>query len=140
MQLQRFCRGPETLRARNDRTSFQRRECDYLTHLHRIGTAAAGIDESRREEFFRCNEKDKPACHGCALELRCHNKCGCLNIQTTGRLDSIPPALCENERMVFPIVDKLAERLFRSRETMFIQRHYNPAFPILSFLEDLSTP
>ncbi len=63
-----------------------------------------------------------------------------MNFQTTGRLDRIPEVLCENERMVFPIVDRLAERLYKSRDTLFIQRHYNPAFPILSFLEDLSTP
>ena len=105
-----------------------------------IGTAAEGIDEVRREAIFQCNEQDKPTCAGCALERRCHNKCGCLNIQTTGRLDRIPAALCENERLVFPIVDRLAERLFKSRDAMFLHRHYNPAFPILSFLEDLSTP
>jgi uncharacterized protein len=106
---------------------------------YRLGTVTDGIDETRRESIFQCNEQDKPTCRNCALERRCHNKCGCLNIQTTGRLNSIPAALCENERMVFPIIDQLAERLFRSRDTMFIQRHYNPAFPILSFLEDLST-
>ena len=105
-----------------------------------IGTAATGIDMARREAIFQCNELDKPTCAGCALERRCHNKCGCLNIQTTGQLDRIPAALCENERMVFPIVDRLAERLYKNRDVMFIQRHYNPAFPILSFLEDLSTP
>ena len=62
-----------------------------------------------------------------------------LNFQTTGSIDHIPAVLCENERMIFPIVDRLAERLYKSRDPMFIQRHYNPAFPILSFLEDLST-
>ncbi len=103
-----------------------------------IGTATGGIDEERRDAIFDCNEADKATCRGCALERRCHNKCGCLNMQTTGRLDCIPPVLCAHERMVFPIADGLAERLFKSRNALFIQRHYNPAFPILSFLEDLS--
>ena len=102
-----------------------------------IGTAAGGIDEARRAEIFCRNERDKPECAGCALERRCHNKCGCLNIQTTGRLDQIPAVLCEYERMVFPIADRLAGRLYRMRNAMFLQRHYNPAFPVLSFLEDL---
>lgn len=105
-----------------------------------IGTATAGIDEARREAIFQLNECDKPSCHGCALEQRCHNKCGCLNFQTTGGIDQVPAVLCENERMAFPIVDRMAERLYKSRVPMFLQRHYNPAFPILSFLEDLSTP
>ena len=102
-----------------------------------IGTAATGIDEPRREALYRCNERDKPECAGCALELRCHNKCGCLNLQTTGSLERIPAVLCEYERMVFPLADRLATRLYRARNALFLQRHYNPAFPILSFLEDL---
>ena len=102
-----------------------------------IGTAAAGIDESRREEIFCRNERDKPECAGCALERRCHNKCGCLNLQTTGSLDRLPAVLCEYERMLFPIADRLAERLYQARNAMFLHRHYNPAFPVLSILEDL---
>lgn len=102
-----------------------------------IGTAKGGIDEARREDIFCRNERDKPECAGCALERRCHNKCGCLNIQTTGTLERVPAVLCEYERMLFPIADRLAERLYKARNPMFIQRHYNPAFPVLSFLEDL---
>ena len=104
-----------------------------------IGTADKGIDESRREEIYALNEQDKPQCEGCALVDRCHNKCGCLNMQTTGSLTRVPALLCEHERMVFPIADRLAARLFKARSPMFLQRHYNPAFPVLSFLEDIAT-
>ena len=103
-----------------------------------IGTAGTGIDETRRETIFRANEAEKESCAGCALNGRCHNKCGCLNIQTTGSLSEVPPVLCEHERMVFPIADRLANRLYKERNALFIQRHYNPAFPVLSFLEDLA--
>jgi uncharacterized protein len=103
-----------------------------------IGTAEHGIDEGKREAIYAMNEQDKPQCAGCALVGRCHNKCGCLNIQTTGCLTSVPAVLCEHERIAFPIADRLAERLFKERDAMFIQRHYNPAFPIFSFLEDLA--
>jgi uncharacterized protein len=103
-----------------------------------IGTVAEGIDEARREEIYTLNAQEKQECKGCALVGRCHNKCGCLNLQTTGSISSIPPILCEHERMAIPIADRLAERLFKEHDPMFIQRHYNPAFPILSFLEDLS--
>jgi uncharacterized protein len=105
---------------------------------YRLGTAADGIDAAKREAIFACNEAAKPTCAGCALDGRCHNKCGCLNIQVTGKLNEIPAILCEHERMVFPIADRLASRLFKTRDPMFLQRHYNPAFPILSFLEDLA--
>ena len=106
---------------------------------YEIGTAANGIDETRREAIYALNEQDKPQCAGCALAGRCHNKCGCLNMQTTGSLTRVPALLCEHERMVFPIADRLAGRLFKERSPLFLQRHYNPAFPVLSFLEDIAT-
>ena len=34
--------------------------------------------------------------------------------------------------------DRLAEKLYAERNALFIQRHYNPAFPVMSILEDLS--
>ena len=105
--------------------------------VYAIGTAETGIDEARREEIYCRNERDKPECAGCALAGRCHNKCGCLNLQTTGSLDRVPALLCTYERIVIPLADRLAERLYRARNPLFLQRHYNPAFPVLSFLEDL---
>ena len=33
--------------------------------------------------------------------------------------------------------DGLAEKLYAERNALFIQRHYNPAFPILSILEEM---
>jgi uncharacterized protein len=97
-----------------------------------------GIDTARQEEIYQLNEQEKPTCRTCALRFRGHNKCGCLNLQTTGALTSVPPVLCEYERMVIPVADRLVQRLFDMGEPLFLQRHYNPAFPILSFLEDLS--
>ncbi|MDD4118261.1 MAG: radical SAM protein [Kiritimatiellae bacterium] len=102
-----------------------------------IGTADAGLDEARRDELYLLNERDKPECAGCALAGRCHNRCGCLNIQTTGFLDRVPAVLCAYERMVIPLADRLAERLYKARNPLFLHRHYNPAFSVLSFLEDL---
>lgn len=104
---------------------------------YEIGTAAAGLDEAKRDAIFERNECGKETCRACALRRRCHNKCGCLNLQTTGSLDAVPAVLCEHERMVMPIADRLAEKLFKRRDPMFLHRHYNPAFPVLSFLEDL---
>ncbi len=103
-----------------------------------IGSADHGLDEARRRDIFELNEQPKPDCAGCALIRRCHNRCGCLNIQTTGRIDQLPPLLCEHERMVFAIADQLAETLYAERNALFLQRHYDPAFPIQSFLEDLA--
>jgi uncharacterized protein len=102
-----------------------------------IGSASGGIDNERRMRLYELNERDKETCIDCALAKRCHNKCGCLNYQTSGDIGKIPAVLCEHERMIYPIADRLAGRLFKKRSAMFIQRHYNSVFPVLSFLEDL---
>ena len=44
----------------------------------------------------------------------------------------------KHERFLIPFVDKLAAKLYAERNALFIQRHYNPAFPIVSILEDMS--
>ena len=46
--------------------------------------------------------------------------------------------ICEHERFLIPLADSLAERLYAERNAMFIQRHYNPAFPVASILEDMA--
>jgi len=38
--------------------------------------------------------------------------------------------------MVIPIADRVAETLFAERNALFINKHYNPVYPMLSFLED----
>jgi uncharacterized protein len=103
-----------------------------------IGTAAGGVDEERRLALFLANEEDKEVCRGCALSPRCHCKCGCLNLQVTGDFREVPPVLCEHERMLVPLADRVAETLYAERSPLFLQRHYNSLFPVLSFLEDLA--
>lgn len=44
--------------------------------------------------------------------------------------------LCFHERLVLPIADKLAARLYKQRSGMFIQKHYNDMFPLISLVED----
>ena len=102
-----------------------------------IGDTGRGLDEAKREAIFCRNEAEKPTCVECALNGRCHNKCGCMNIQTTGTLEHIPVLLCEYERLVFPLADRLAETLYNERNALFLQRHYNPMFPVMSFLADM---
>ena len=103
-----------------------------------IGTAAHGIDETKRQALYERNERGDEICHGCALLGRCHCKCGCLNFQVTGDYRKIPAILCEYERLLIPMADDIAETLYEERNPLFIQRHYNTLFPILSFLEDIA--
>jgi uncharacterized protein len=110
----------------------------FVDHAeYAIGSAETGIDESRREAIFLRNEAVKPTCEGCDYVRRCHNRCGCLNFQTTGGLDAVTPLLCEHERFLIRLSDKLANTLYAERNPLFLQQHYNPSFSILSILEDM---
>lgn len=105
-----------------------------------IGHVDTGINENKRMNIYMKSLKRTEACNGCALNGRCNNDCSCLNWQTTGLINQVSPVLCETERAIFPIVDRLGGRLFRKRAPMFIQKHYNTAYPLLSLLDDLQAP
>ena len=59
-----------------------------------------------------------------------------LGLFATGRIDTVSPVLCAHERTVLPIADKLAARLFKKRDPLFVQKHYNELFPLISLVED----
>jgi uncharacterized protein len=101
-----------------------------------IGHTEQGIDEGRRQDLYMLNEEEKGSCKDCALRRRCNHYCGCLNKQAAGSIEKVSPVLCANERMLMPIADHLAERLFKKRNAMFIQKHYNEMFPLVSLIED----
>jgi uncharacterized protein len=101
-----------------------------------IGSVSDGIDEARRETLYSHNEQEKETCVDCAIKSRCNHYCGCLNRQATGSIERVSPALCAHERLLLPIADKLAEKLYKKRSAMFIQKQYNDFYPIVSLVED----
>lgn len=105
-----------------------------------IGDVNTGIDENKILELYGINEEEKESCLECAIRERCNHYCGCLNKQTTGRIDRVSPVLCAHERTLMPIADKLANKLFKKRSGMFIQKHYNDMFPLISLVEDSTKP
>ena len=101
-----------------------------------IGNVDAGIIEKRREALYTLNEVEKIECGECAIRNRCNHHCGCLNKQATGSIEKVSPVLCAHERILLPIADKLAKKLYKKRNPMFIQKHYNDMYPLLSLIED----
>ena len=101
-----------------------------------IGDVISGIDEAKRARLRDESQDEKEPCRGCAIRRRCHNTCGCLNWQTTGSVARVSPVLCRHEQMLMPIADRVGETLYRERNPLFLNKHYNPAYPVLSFLED----
>ena len=101
-----------------------------------IGDVTSGIDEDARARLYEINAEEKASCAKCAIRDRCNHFCACLNKQATGQIDVISPVLCAHERVVLPVADALAAKLFKKRSPMFIQKHYNEMYPLISLVED----
>jgi uncharacterized protein len=101
-----------------------------------IGDVRTGVDEGRRQRLYLENTTEKDSCLPCAIRERCNHFCGCLNRQATGLLGQVSPVLCAHEQITLRIADRQAERLFRRKSPMFIQKQYNELFPLLSLAED----
>ncbi len=101
-----------------------------------IGNVNGGIDENRRLQLFNQNEKEKPECDRCSIRSRCNHYCACLNKQATGSIDKVSPVLCAHERIILPIADKVANKLYKEKNALFIQKHYNDFYPVVSLVED----
>jgi uncharacterized protein len=91
-----------------------------------IGHVTTGFDQGRRAALAAIAAREHEACRTCAIEPRCNHTCGCLNWQTTGRLDRVSPVLCEHERLLVPIVDALGARLYERRSALFLQNTTTP--------------
>ncbi|MEN6370598.1 MAG: radical SAM protein [Armatimonadota bacterium] len=109
---------------------------DGSDEKYAIGHVKLGVDEEARARLYAWNGEEKSTCAECAIRERCNHYCGCLNKQATGSIDQVSPMLCVHERTILPIADRLAERLFKRRDPLFIQKHYNDMFPLISLVED----
>jgi len=103
---------------------------------YKIGDIYSGIDADLRDKLFKQNETKKAGCDICAVRSRCNHYCACQNKRATGSIDEVSPVLCRHEQLLLPIADRLAKRLYRKRSGLFIQKHYNDFYPVLSVIED----
>lgn len=106
----------------------------YLENV--IGDVSSGFNTERREWFIRENYREKDPCRDCSLHGRCATFCGCVNWRATGSLHTIPPIICEHERMLMPIVDRMANRMWKKNIALFKRKFYEPTFPLSSYIED----
>ena len=90
---------------------------------YEIGNIETGIDKSKRENLIKKLQTDgNDICKECEIKKRCKHTCGCLNILTTGDPKEVSPLICETERMIIEISDKLAERLYKEKVQTFYEK------------------
>ncbi|MEM7040959.1 MAG: SPASM domain-containing protein, partial [Bacteroidota bacterium] len=105
----------------------------------RIGDLTHGFDESYRARMACSTKVDDDDCAGCALSERCNNWCACVNYQSTGRIDQVSPVVCLHEQLLIEVADRVGNRLWKRREKMFLQKHYDPVYSILAHADLLPT-
>jgi uncharacterized protein len=96
-----------------------------------------GFDPQCRTHVHSCSETTKPECAGCALKGRCSSWCACINFASTGTVTSASPVVCYHEQVLLPLVDRMAERLWKKRNNLFIHKHYNPSYSLINYLENV---
>ena len=100
-----------------------------------IGHVRHGLDQACASHLHACSETPKAECSGCALQERCSTWCACINFASTGSITAASPVACHHEQILMPIVDELANRLWKAGNHWFLHKHYNPAYSLFSQLE-----
>ena len=99
--------------------------CNQFLYLddYRMGHVSTGIDRAKQQAIYAASLPPEPDCAGCAISDRCRHHCACLNFSLTGDMHRVHPVQCEHERILIPVADALAERLYAKKSTRFLL-HY----------------
>jgi len=91
----------------------------------RLGDVWRGLDPDRLDKIRAESHAPKQPCGDCSYnDGRCANECACEHYSATGRIDTPAPALCEHERVMVPIADRIGNTLWRERNPVFMQKLY----------------
>lgn len=104
--------------------------------LFEIGNVFDGLDEAKRRSIFERGAVLNDICGACALKPRCNYVYDNIDGARGAIIDDVTAVQCANERMITPIADGVAELLYGEENAMFIHKHYNAAYPVISLLED----
>ncbi len=96
--------------------------CNQFLYLpdYRMGHVSAGVDKEKQRTVYAASLSSEPDCEGCAIQDRCRHHCACLNFSLTGDMHRVAPVQCEHERILIPIADALAERLYEKKSARFL--------------------
>lgn len=89
-----------------------------------IGNVSNGIDVAARKRIIQKSGKEIDICKNCKINKRCKHTCACKNYSITKDVNELSPLVCETEKIVIEIVDKMAEELYASKCKVFIKKFY----------------
>jgi len=91
---------------------------------YEMGNVFNGIDINKQDKIFRQSIKPVESCEGCAIADRCRHNCACLNYQLTGNMNTVSPLQCAHERILIPVADAVAAKLFSEGDNKFLSKYY----------------
>jgi len=103
-----------------------------------IGDVFSGINFEKQEEIFTKGIAPSAICKKCAILSRCNFAHDSLVATEKGIATQVPPMQCANEQIITPIADFVASELYNEGSAMFMHKHYNELYPIMSLVEDKS--
>ena len=101
-----------------------------------IGDVFSGIDSEKHKAIFEKGLVPFEPCQKCAILTRCNYAYDNLSYDGTEYVSDISPVQCANERVLTPIVDEVAKKLYDERNALFMHKHYNELYPVMSYVED----
>jgi uncharacterized protein len=104
-----------------------------------IGDVFSGINSEHQEKLCKKTAVPAEPCKGCALRTRCNYAYDSLVCSDGENISAdVTPIQCAHEQLITPIADYVAETLCKKRSALFIHKHYNELYPVMSLAEDLS--
>ena len=101
-----------------------------------IGDVFTGLDEKRREQMFEMGAEPLEICKKCKIRTRCNYVYDNTRLVDGVMCKDISPVQCAHERLVTPIVDQMAEGLYKEKNPLFLHKHYNDMYTVISLFED----
>jgi len=101
-----------------------------------IGDVFSGIDEAKHRAIFERGIVPAEPCQKCAIKLRCNYAYDNLGNDGLEIVDDVSPVQCTHERLLMPIADYVAQTLYKEQNALFIHKHYNDLYPVMSLVED----
>jgi len=101
-----------------------------------IGDVFSGIDKEKQKAIYEKGAVPAEPCRKCAIKSRCNYAYDNLGNNGLTIVDDVTAVQCSHERLITPIADYVAQTLFKQQNAMFIQKHYNDLYPVMSLLED----
>jgi len=101
-----------------------------------IGDVSSGIDTKKQKILTENGAIPSKICQKCAIKHRCNYAYDNMTFNGENYVPDVSAVQCVHEQKITPIADYVAETLYKDDSAMFIHKHYNDLYPIMSLVED----